>query len=264
MTIREIRENSVRSIEVAIVHLSEALTELDRMPVGDQSAVGFVAHALNNYLSVADATLDLLTGVLHDYPDPEVASWLGGLRHLGMQMQHTVSRLVHASTVADFPLRAEWLDLARLMKRACEYYRRAAEAKHLEIVCRETGEIPPAWADRVAVAVVVDNLLSNAVKFSHPDGQIVVEIQPGPGGVVCSVRDAGPGLTAAEQWQLLQRGLLDGPAPTGGEPSHGYGLSIVKELLGRMGGRVWVDSAPGQGACFSFSVPYRPRDADRE
>lgn len=263
MTIREARENTVRSVENAIAHLADALTELDRMPVGDQTT-GFVAHALNNYLSVADATLYLLSEVLHDHPDREVAVWLSGLRHLGRQMQHTVTRLVHPATAADFPLRAEWIDLPQLMTRACDYYRRAADAKQLEIICRPMGAIPPAWADRVGVAVVVDNLLSNAVKFSRPAGIILAQIQSGPGGVVCSVRDAGPGLTPAQQTQLLQKGLHDGPAPTGGEPSNGYGLLIVKELVGRMGGRVWVESEPGRGACFSFSVPYRPPDSNSE
>jgi signal transduction histidine kinase len=255
------RSNAVESIETAIAHLADALAELDRMPTGDKATVGYVAHALNNYVSVSEATLDLLSHALQGHPNPEIATWLTGLRHLGTLMHHTVGRLVHASAPGDFPLKLEYLDLPKLIKRACDFYRGSAERKKIEIVCRPIGDIPLAWADRVAVAVVVDNLLSNAVKFSTPGGTIVVQILPGPGGVVCSVRDQGPGLTSDEQARLFQRGVRLTPVPTGGEPSAGYGLSIAKELIDRMGGRLWSESQLGQGTMFSFRLPYPPPDA---
>jgi two-component system, sensor histidine kinase and response regulator len=266
MTI-DARANAVESIETAIAHLADALAELDRMPTGDKTTVGYVAHALNNYVSVSEATLDLLSNALQGHPNPEVTTWLTGLRHLGTMMHHTVGRLVHASTPGDFPFKLEYLNLPTLIRRACDYYRGSAERKQLELVCRPVGEIPLAWADRVAVAVVVDNLLSNAVKFSMPGGTIVVQILPGPGGVVCSVRDQGPGLTSEEQARLFKRGVKLSPVPTAGEPSSGYGLSIAKELIDRMGGRLWSESEIGQGTVFSFRLPYppaQPAAADRE
>jgi two-component system, sensor histidine kinase and response regulator len=111
--------------------------------------------------------------------------------------------------------------------------------------------------------VVADNLLSNAVKYSKHDGSIQVEVVPGPGGVASRICDSGQGLTAAEQARLFQPGARVGPSPTGGEPSIGYGLVIVKQLVERMGGRVWVESEPGQGACFSFRIPYLPAEPAR-
>lgn len=252
------RTMAVVAIETAVAHLADALEELDRIPSGDKATTGFVAHALNNYLAVADATLDLLTHALRDHPDPEVATWLAGLRQLGSLMHHTMGRLVHASTPAAFPLRLEQIDLPKLMTRACQYYATAAERKRLEIICRPVGDIPLAWGDRVAVAVVADNLLSNAVKYSRPDGIILVQILTGPGGVVCGIRDNGPGLDPTQQTRLFQQGVRIGPSPSGGEPSSGYGLSIAKELIDRMGGQLWFESAVGQGACFSFRIPYPP------
>jgi signal transduction histidine kinase len=211
---------------------------------------------MNNYLSVSEATLGLIEHALGDHPDKEVARWLDGLRHLGHLMQHTVGRLLRASTPAEFPLKPESVDLPLLMQRACNYYQPSAGQKQLQIVCRAVGDVPPVWADRVAVAVVADNLLSNAVKYSNPGGEIVVQVSPGPGGAVCSVRDHGRGLTAIEQSRLFQRGVNVGPAPTGGEPSTGFGLAIARELIDRLGGRLWCESEPGRGACFSFRLPY--------
>jgi signal transduction histidine kinase len=143
------------------------------------------------------------------------------------------------------------------MERVCDYYRSSARQKQLDITCRPIGELRPVWADRVVVAVVADNLLSNAVKFSKPGGQIVVQLVPGPGGVVCSVHDHGPGLTHLEQARLLRSNGRAGTTPTAGEPSSGFGLVIAKEFIERMGGRLWVESEPGHGACFFFRLPYR-------
>ena len=256
MTRQDPRQNVAEFIESAITELSIALVQLDRMAVHDKSSIGWVAHAMNNYLSVTEATLDLIGDALKDHPNREVATWIEGLRHLDTLMHHAVGGLLRASTPAEFPLKFEHVNLPVLMERACDYYRPSAANKHLQIVCRAIGDVPLAWADRVAVAVVADNLLSNAIKFSKPGGEIVVQIMPGPGGVVCSVRDHGPGLTPLEQSRLFLPGTTVGPAPTAGEPSTGFGLAIAKEFVDRMDGRVWSESEPGQGACISFRLPY--------
>ncbi len=245
------------SIEEAITSLADALAELDRIPVHDRAVVGFVAHALNNYLSVTDATLGLLADALRDHPHPEVDGWLAGLRRLGSMMRHTTGRLLRSASHGEFPLKPDYLDLPRLMQRACEHYRLRAQHKQLEIVCRSLGEIPQTWADSLAVAIVADNLLSNAVKFSKPGGEILVQILPGPAGVVCSVRDHGPGLTVLDRARLFDAAQPPTVA-TSGEPATGFGIAIAKGLVERMSGRLWVESEPGRGACFFFRLPYHP------
>jgi signal transduction histidine kinase len=256
MTSIDPRVPVAESVESAIANLADALIQLERIPVQDRPAVAAIAHALNNYLSVSEAGLTLIEHALGNHPNKEVGSWLDALHHLGNMMHHTVERLLHGSGTADVPLKPEYVDLPVLMERACDYYRPRAASKQLHITCQSVGVIPFAWADRVAVAVVADNLLSNAVKFSEPGGEIIVQIVPGPGGVVCSVRDHGPGLTPLEQARLFQQGVSAGPRPTAGESSAGFGLSIAKDFVDRMGGRLWSESEPGRGACFFFRLPY--------
>ena len=250
------REYVMSSIDAAVAHLGDAMRELDRLPAGEAANVRYVGHLLNNYLSVADATLDLLSNVVGNHPDPDIGRWLAGLRHLGSLMGYTVSHLVNATSPADLPMKQELFDLGKLMERACEYYRTLARSKQLDLTFFAKGTLPQAWGDRAATAVVADNLLSNAVKFSPPGGSISVEVVSAPGGVTCHVRDRGPGLTPSEQQRLFQPGARLGPTGTAGEPSHGYGLAIVRDLVERMGGRVWYEREPSHGSCFSFSLPY--------
>ena len=256
MTTTESLTHVVHSIEEAKTNLNRALAELDQLPAFDASTVGFVAHAMNNYLTITDATVSLLSHELRSYQNRDVGIWLDGLRHTAALMHHTIGRLLRASTPSQFPLKPDHVSVQVLMQRACEYYTRMAERKQLKITSTAIGDVPPAWADRVAVAVVADNLLSNAVKFSKMGDSIEVQVMADPDGVVCSVRDHGPGMSEFEQKRFLQRMAVLGSAVDNHEPA-GYGLRICKEFIDRMGGKFWIESEPGRGTCISFRLPYQ-------
>jgi signal transduction histidine kinase len=80
----------------------------------------------------------------------------------------------------------------------------------------------------------------------------------GPGGVVCSVLDNGPGLTPVQQAHVFDRGARQGGSAVADTAPISYGLIIAKEFVDRMGGRLWSDSEASRGACFSFRLPYHP------
>jgi signal transduction histidine kinase len=259
VAIADLREEVALAIENAKADLDRALVELDRIPALDPAATAFVAHAMSNYMHVSEAMLELLRGALRNHPDPEVLGWLEGLSHVSNLAHQTVGRLLRAYDPREMPLKMEFMRLDVLMTRACAYHRRSADQKQVEILLQHT-DVPLVWADRVAVAVVADNLLSNAVKFSNIGGRIDVTILAGPGGVVCSVRDRGPGLTPLMQARIFERGDTPGHPPPVNQHPTGYGLMVAKAFIDRMGGRLWSESEPGKGALFAFRLPFQPSD----
>jgi signal transduction histidine kinase len=112
------------------------------------------------------------------------------------------------------------------------------------------------WADRDKVTQVLMNLIGNAIKFTPCDGRIGVSTANDlKGWVRVSIRDAGPGIPTSEQekifekfYQVTQDG---GPKPKG----TGLGLAISKSLVELHGGKIWVESQPGRGSTFSFTLP---------
>jgi signal transduction histidine kinase len=112
------------------------------------------------------------------------------------------------------------------------------------------------WADRDKVAQVLMNLIGNAIKFTPPQGKITISASGnGPEWTQVSVNDSGPGISAAEYQKIFQKfyqvAESGGPKPKG----TGLGLAISKALVELHGGKIWVESEPGRGSTFSFTLP---------
>lgn len=243
------------SISEAQRQLEIALSTLEEMPVLSPDAIAFAAHALDNYLTVAGGTIELLSRSLKDNRDPDVTRWLEGLQRLTESMGHTINLLMGSAAHAEPALRRERIDTEVLVRRCCNFYDRVAGRKQIRVSFDAPGELPDAAGDRVALAAVLDNLLSNAVKFSPPGSTVTVSLRYESPHVVCGVRDQGPGITVEDRKRLFQRGATLSARPTAGESSLGYGLAVAKDLVDRMEGEIGCLSEPGHGAEFFFKVP---------
>jgi signal transduction histidine kinase len=249
------KNDIVGLIDSARGELEQALQHLQKIPALDWGAVRYVLHAMGNYLNINTACIHLLGVALEGHPDPDVAGYLHSLERITDLMTHLTRHLSHASASREVPLVREPVDLSRMVRNGCTFYQSVSDIKRIEIVCGIADAVPPVVGDRIAVATVLDNLLSNAVKYSPPGKRVWVWVKSEQDYVVCEVRDEGPGLSAEDQARLFREGERLGPRPTGGEPSTGYGLAISRDLIARMGGRIWCESKPGQGAVFAFQLP---------
>jgi signal transduction histidine kinase len=242
------------TLDSARSDLERALAQLQELPALDWTTVRCAAHTLGNYLNITFACIELLKGALSDHPDPEVKLWLQGLERTTELMTYTARQLTNASAASDVPLLAEKVNLSLMAQRGAAIYESMANNKDLRFVCEQSGSAV-VWADRIALAAVLDNLFSNSVKYSPPGKEIRVRFRSEAGQVVCTVEDEGPGLSVEDQARLFQQGVRLSSIPTGGETSTGFGLYIAKRLVERMGGAIWCDAAPGQGSRFSFRLP---------
>jgi len=102
---------------------------------------------------------------------------------------------------------------------------------------------------------VLINLLQNAISYTPEGGQIAVEVQPDLNGVEVSVSDTGIGIPAADLPRIFERFYRVDKGRSQELGGTGLGLSIVKHIVEAHGGRVNVESKPGQGSRFSFFLP---------
>ena len=110
-------------------------------------------------------------------------------------------------------------------------------------------------ADRLRFKEILSNLISNAIKFTPEGGQITVESSGGPNQVSFAVADTGIGIDPAEQQAIFNKFYQVGSTTRGVREGTGLGLAITKSLVEMHGGRIWVESTPGQGSRFQFMLP---------
>ncbi len=249
------RQQVKDALENARVNLDQAIADLDTIPQIDAETLGYTAHKLNNYLSVVGAASELLEVYLAGFPDEQVHVWVESLQHAVQLMKHDVGRLMFSAHGSQPAFKRDKVDMALLAFRACNFYRHKAAWKKIQINSDLKPDCCFAWTDRVAVAVVLDNLLSNALKFSDNGKQVWVDVQADQDHVICTVRDEGKGFSPEDMARLYQKGVRLSNAPTGGEPTLGYGLAISKDIIEKLGGSLWCDSQPGQGASFHARLP---------
>jgi len=102
------------------------------------------------------------------------------------------------------------------------------------------------------------NLLSNAVKFVEPRrGLVEVSLTEESEYLRVDVRDNGQGISEKDQQVIFDKYRQAGDTLTGKPQGSGLGLHISRQIIEHFGGRMWVSSRPGEGACFSFTLPIR-------
>jgi len=138
-----------------------------------------------------------------------------------------------------------WDTLGRLRRQATE----------CRFVVDIPGDLPLVSADEIRVGRILYNLLENAVKYSPDGGDIRVTARPEDGGVVIAVADRGIGMSAVDQEKLFGPFVRLDDAREKGIGGIGLGLVVCQRLIEVQGGRIWVESEPGRGSTFFFTLP---------
>jgi PAS domain S-box-containing protein len=152
-------------------------------------------------------------------------------------------------------LDVETLEVPRLLAQVQGLNELLAADKGLRLEVSLAPDLPPVRADRARVLRVFQNLVGNAIKFTPPGGRILLRAERREGHMCFSVVDTGPGIDAQSMPHVFDRFWQATHARKAGA---GLGLAIVKGVVETHGGRVWVESEPGQGAAFFFTLPSLP------
>jgi len=237
--------------------LKKARDELKQLAEDRDELLGILTHDLKNHLGGMDMSAQLLRDRTEAMADPKLRLMAENISHSSSQMLAFVKEfLANASADHGLNLKTEPVNLSAAAARAVQQHQEAAKGKQLvfKVVLPPNGVL--VQADGAALNQVLDNLLSNAIKFSPPGKQIRLTVcPPGARYVECQVQDEGPGFSENDKVRMFRRYGRLSARPTGGEPSTGLGLSIVKKLVLAMHGELACESTPGNGATFAFRLP---------
>ncbi len=146
------------------------------------------------------------------------------------------------------------VSISEVIERATAATASLFEAKKLNLIRNIEPGLANITGDQDRLIQVVINLISNAVKFTDA-GSITCSARRQGGEVLVSVADSGIGITAADQAKVFEKFKQVGDTLTDKPKGTGLGLPICKEIVEYHGGRIWVESEPGHGSTFSFTIP---------
>ena len=240
-------------LAVAILRDLSAAKQIERMK---SDFVSFVSHELRTPLSLIRGYASTLMrpdlSLEHDTRERFIQGISDAADRLGL----IVDNLLNASRIESgrFVPRLRVVDLRTVVEPVVEEMQAGAVGRLFLIW--EAGEAPVS-IDADQIRVVLSNLIGNAVRYAvpHSDGPVVIAVRAADDGVTVEVADNGPGVAEDDLPHIFEkfyRGADDSRASLSGT---GLGLHISRSLVEAHGGRVWLNSTPGEGAIAGFWLP---------
>ena len=154
--------------------------------------------------------------------------------------------------------KVEWemkpVSVAGIIKLASDITSSAFEQHGLELECDVEDDLPEITGDKYRLGQGLINLFSNAIKFTE-NGYIRCRAWMINSEILISVKDTGEGINKDDQESVFEKFRQVSIVPKDKPRGTGLGLPICKEIVNRHGGRIWVESEPGKGSTFSFTLP---------
>lgn len=184
---------------------------------------------------------------------------LNTIVHQSSRMNELVSEMLDVSRLENgqFELKLQPdVGLLPLVRQVVEQHQVATEDHAIELITTNE-ELPTGTWDEARLEQVLSNLISNAIKYSPPDTTVKIGVQrQSQNEVLVWVRDEGFGINPAEQAYVFDRFYRVRSEDTVNLDGLGLGLYISYQIIARHGGRMWLESQPGKGSTFYFSLPF--------
>lgn len=222
--------------------------------------IATISHELRTPLTVLRGNTDLLLRGLLGALEDDQRMVIETMRQHTVNMTSLINNVIVIANIdsGSLTLTLEPVDLLRVVEEAVWPLQSLIKAKGLELNITIPGETPPVLADQDQLRIIVLQLVDNARRYTD-SGSINIHAVCEGEFVRVDVADTGRGIPADMYDQIFQRftrGSGTNEGINSSERGIGLGLAIVRQLVERHGGRVWVTSTPGQGSTFSFTLRF--------
>jgi GAF domain-containing protein/anti-sigma regulatory factor (Ser/Thr protein kinase) len=237
----EIQDKS-RQLEEASQHKSQFLANM--------------SHELRTPLNAILGYTELMADGAYGEPSEKMLGILKRLEANGRHLLGLINDVLDLSKIEAGQLVLELSDysvqdIAQTVRSTLEPL---AADKKLAFKVDVASQLPPGRGDGRRLTQVLINLVGNAIKFTDV-GEVAIKAEAKNGSFHVSVRDTGPGISSADQARLFQEFQQADNAITRKKGGTGLGLAISKRIIEMHGGRIWIESEPGQGSTFTFTLP---------
>lgn len=253
-------EQKSRELEAATQELraaNERLQELDRLK---DDFISTVTHELRTPLT----SIRAMSEILQSRPDLAPAKrdvFVSTIVRESERLTRLINQMLDLAKLESG--KADWhsseVDMRELITEAVASTEALLRERSVTLTLELPPEVPRVRSDRDRLMQVMLNLISNAAKFCAPgSGRVTIALSVLPLALRVDVRDNGIGIDPADHEAIFEKFRQVGDPLTGKPQGTGLGLPISRQIIHRLGGRLWVESERGRGATFSFILPSNP------
>jgi signal transduction histidine kinase len=240
------------------IHNARLYRELEAASRHKSQFLANMSHELRTPMNAILGYTELMAdGIYGGVPEP-MRDVLGRVEASGRHLLGLINDVLDLSKIEAGQLTLTLADYS--MKEVVDAVVAAVEAlvaeKRLRMVVDLAPELPTGRGDQRRLAQVLLNLVGNAIKFTE-QGEIAIRVGSGAGLFTVAVSDTGPGIAPADQERIFEEFQQADASTTRPKGGTGLGLAIARRIVAMHGGRLWVESAVGQGATFRFTMPVR-------
>ncbi len=259
--LRESYESLERRVEERTRELASARDQLEVASRNKSEFLANMSHELrtpmNAIIGFSEVLRDRMFGDLNE----RQLEYVNDVVESGRHLLSLINDILDLSKVeaGRMEIDASVFSLRTVLESGLTMLRERAVSHGIELTLSVEEGIAEIEADERKVRQVLFNLLSNAVKFTPQGGRIDLGVRRADGAIEISVRDTGVGIAPADQVKIFEE--FQQTSSARGREGTGLGLTLAKRFVELHGGRIWVQSAVGEGAVFTFTLPLKQSSA---
>ncbi|MFO7998811.1 MAG: HAMP domain-containing sensor histidine kinase [Bacteroidales bacterium] len=248
-------------VENTLEKLQKVNEELEILNREKNRFLSIAAHDLRNPISTAISYTDILLNNADMFPADKQQQFLKTIEERLNFSLKLMAELLDVSRIeaGTIPLQKERTNYRMLLEQAIAFNQLVGKWKEISVNLAFTARDFVFDFDKNKIEQVLNNLISNAIKYSEKGSGVQVTVAQKEGFIHTTIADQGVGIPGHELDGIFEPFKKSSARPTGGESSTGLGLVIAKKIIEEHGGRIGVESTPGVGSSFYFSLPLMPK-----
>jgi two-component system CheB/CheR fusion protein len=230
------------------------ITERKKLEKEKEEFLNIASHEIKTPLTSIKSYAEIVQDLFEESNSKEQTLYLNKLNIQIDRLNDLISDLLDTTKVkeGELPLHLKLFDLNELIRDRISDLEHLSHKHEIRLI---SGDIPAVTADSERIGQVLINLINNAIKYSPKGGEIIVTSQLKDGRIMISVKDQGIGISKEMQGRVFDRFFRVANAQTNTAPGMGLGLYISAGIIYRHKGTISVESNPGEGTTFSFTIP---------
>ncbi len=249
-------KKTIISVVQDITKIKEIEEQLKEAIATKEKFLSILSHDLGNSFNALLGFSDILLHNFKQLDEQEVEDQIRYIHAVSEKSHNLLEDILSWAKMRSdkVPFNPQKIQLCKVCMEILDFYVCNAQAKNITVACDGPGDAE-VFADENMLRTILRNLIINAIKFTQPNGTIIVKTKNLGSEMLITVSDNGIGITEENIPNLWDISVPRNNMATDMEQRSGYGLVLCKEFVERHGGKIWVESVPGKGSDFNFTLP---------